>query len=84
MVVVARGSGGGGGRGLFCTSTRASARKESFGKNPKSVFICGEGGRSGEDGGVGRLLWKIRNILRSILRAERGQSPERKGRKSSQ
>lgn len=38
-------------------------------KNPHSVFTWGVGGHIWEDRGVGRLLWKIKDILSNILRA---------------
>lgn len=38
-------------------------------KNPNCVFIWGVGGHFWEDEGVGRLLWKIKDILSNVLRA---------------
>lgn len=38
-------------------------------KNPNCVFIWGVGGHFWEDRGVGRLLWKIKDILSNVLRA---------------
>lgn len=75
------GSGGGVGLSFRCGVER---------KNPNCVFIRGVEGHFWEDRGVGRLLWKIKDILRNILRAtkysvlrEKGQNRAKKNRKSS-
>lgn len=58
-------------------------------KNPNCVFIWG-GGHFWEDRGVGRLLWKIKDILSNILRAtkysvlrEKGQNRAKNTKSSS-
>lgn len=53
-------------------------------EKPKRVFICGVGGHSGEDRGVGRLLWKIKKHSQKhpegnkIQRSARGSRAEDK------